>query len=40
MNGGITWVLQPDLQLDASAGFGLNDRAADFFLGCGLSFRF
>lgn len=39
LNGGLTYVLNPDLQFDIRAGFGLNDAAGDFFSGVGLSVR-
>jgi hypothetical protein len=39
-NMGITLLLNPDFQLDAYAGFGLNDRAVDWSAGFGLSYRF
>lgn len=38
-DGGITWSVLPNLQLDASAGFGLNETAIDYFISCGLSYR-
>ena len=39
-NGGITFLLNDDIQWDIRAGLGLNDAAADYFLGTGLSIRF
>jgi hypothetical protein len=39
-NLGITWLLNPDFQLDAYYGFGLNNRAVDYSAGFGLSYRF
>lgn len=39
-NVGLTWLLNPDFQLDAYSGFGLNDRAVDWSAGFGLSYRF
>lgn len=39
-NVGITWLLNPDFQLDAYYGFGLNDRAVDWSAGFGFSWRF
>gem|GEM_PF-124443 len=39
-NGGITWKLSNDIQYDVRAGVGLNDAAADYFLGTGLALRF
>lgn len=40
LNGGFTWGLTRDLQLDIRAGGGLNGAAADFFSGTGLVVRF
>ena len=40
LDGGLTWRLNDDIQLDARVGTGLNDAAADFFGGIGLSMRF
>ena len=37
---GITYLLTPRLQLDASGSIGLSDSASDWTLGLGLSFRF
>ncbi len=39
-NGGITWKLSNDIQYDVRAGVGLNEPAADYFLGTGLALRF
>ncbi len=39
-NGGFTYLLSNDVQFDIRAGFGLNEAAADFFTGTGLSIRF
>lgn len=39
-NGGFTYLVNNDLQLDARAGLGLNDAADDYFVGAGLSKRF
>ena len=39
-NIGLTWLLNPDLQLDAYSGLGFNDRAVDWSAGIGLSWRF
>ncbi len=39
-DGGLTFQFTPDLQLDVRAGVGLNDAAADYFVGTGLSVRF
>ena len=40
LNGGLTWQPNDDIQWDARIGTGLNDAAADFFCGIGLSIRF
>jgi hypothetical protein len=40
VDGGFTFLLSNDIQLDARAGKGLNDHATDFFSGVGLSVRF
>jgi hypothetical protein len=39
-NGGLTWRLTDNLQLDWRAGFGLNEEADDFFTGVGFAIRF
>lgn len=39
VNGGVTWLLHPDLQLDARLGAGLNREAPDFFVGVGVARR-
>jgi len=39
-NGGFTFLLCNDIQFDIRAGQGLNDAAADFFAGTGLSVRY
>ncbi|MDA1014855.1 MAG: transporter [Planctomycetota bacterium] len=39
-NGGFTYLLSDDVQFDIRAGVGLNDAAADYFIGTGLSIRF
>ncbi len=38
-NGGFTFLLSNDVQFDIRAGWGLNEAAADFFAGTGLSIR-
>ena len=38
-NGGITYLVTPNFQLDWRAGFGLNDASDDFFTGPGLIIR-
>jgi hypothetical protein len=40
LNGGFTYLLHDNLQLDINGGFGINARADDYFLGTGLAFRF
>lgn len=40
VDGGFTYLLNNDVQLDARAGKGLNDHADDFFSGVGASLRF
>ena len=39
-NGGFTYLINNDLQLDIRAGRGLNSAADDFFVGTGVSMRF
>lgn len=38
-NGGFTYLLNPDLQVDIRTGLGLNNAAADFFSGAGVTCR-
>ena len=38
-DGGVTFLVTPRVQLDLSAGVGLNARAPDRFVGVGISFR-
>ena len=38
-DGGLTFLLYDNLQIDASAGIGLNDMATDYYLSAGLSWR-
>jgi hypothetical protein len=40
MDGGFTWLVSDDLQLDISAGAGLNHAAPDFFVSVGAAWRF
>lgn len=40
LNGGIAYLPRNDMQLDIHAGLGLNDRAADLFIGFGFAYRF
>lgn len=39
-NGGFTYLVNDDIQLDIRAGTGLNSAADDYFLGTGMSVRF
>lgn len=39
VNGGLTYLLTNDFQLDIRAGMGLNDAAEDFFCGAGFAWR-
>jgi hypothetical protein len=39
LNGGVTFLVLNDLQLDARAGFGLNGLEDDFFIGLGSGVR-
>jgi len=38
-DGGLTWLLRPNVLLDVSAGAGLTPDASDFFVAVGVSFR-
>lgn len=40
LDGGLTLLLSPTLQLDLRSGFGLNEAAEDWLIGAGLSVRF
>ena len=40
LNGGLTYLINNDLQFDVRVGWGLNQAAEDFFAGAGLSVRF
>jgi len=40
VDGGLTYLITPDVQLDVRVGAGLNDRAPDWLVGAGLSVRF
>ena len=40
IDSGVTYLLTDDLQLDLSAGVGLNHAAPDFFIGAGVAWRF
>jgi hypothetical protein len=39
IHAGATYLLKPNLQLDAHGGFGVTDAAPDYFLGAGISAR-
>lgn len=38
VNGGFTYLVNDNFQLDLTGGFGLNDEAPDNFISCGVSF--
>jgi hypothetical protein len=38
VNGGFTYLVNDNFQLDLTGGFGLNDEAPDNFISCGASF--
>lgn len=40
VDGGFSWLVDDNLQLDASAGAGLNDAAPDFSVSAGVAWRF
>jgi outer membrane putative beta-barrel porin/alpha-amylase len=40
LNGGFTYLVSDNFQIDIRAGFGLNEEADDFFAGAGFSWRF
>ena len=40
LNGGFTYRVTPNFQLDIRAGVGLNERASDFFAGTGFAVRY
>jgi hypothetical protein len=40
LNGGLTYLINNDVQFDVRVGWGLNEAAEDFFAGAGLSVRF
>lgn len=40
LDGGFTYLLQENLQLDILGGFGLSDDADDWFVGTGISYRY
>ena len=40
LDGGFTYLVTNNLQLDCSGGIGLSEQSPDYFVSCGLSFRF
>jgi hypothetical protein len=40
VNGGVTWLLNDDLQLDAALGVGVTGEPKPWFVGVGVSYRF
>lgn len=40
VDGGVTWLINDDLQVDARVGTGLNDADPDWFVGVGAGVRF
>ncbi|MBU4537017.1 MAG: transporter [Weeksellaceae bacterium] len=40
LHGGFTYLISNDLQLDASSGFGISEISPDYFISCGVSYRF
>lgn len=40
VDGGVTWLINDDLQVDARVGTGLNDADPDWFVGIGAGVRF
>ena len=40
LNMGLTWLLNPDLQIDLHGTAGLNSRATDYVIGTGIGLRF
>jgi hypothetical protein len=40
INGGVTWLANDDLQLDAALGLGLTTNPKPWFVGVGISYRF
>jgi hypothetical protein len=40
LDGGFTYLISNDVQIDCSGGIGLTQNAPDYFLSAGLSFRF
>ncbi len=40
LNGGFTYLVNNNLQLDIRLGYGLNSAAEDFFTGAGAAYRY
>lgn len=40
LDAGLTYLLNNDLQLDISSGIGLSNISPDYFISCGISYRF
>lgn len=40
LDAGFTYLISPNLQLDASGGIGINEKATDNFVSLGLSYRY
>lgn len=40
IDGGFSYLISNDFQIDSSAGFGISKNAPDFFISAGLSYRF
>ena len=40
MDGGLTYLIKNNIQVDAYGGLGLSENANDFFLGTGIAFKF
>ena len=40
VDGGLTYLIRDNLQIDGAAGFGLSDSADDWFVGLGITARF
>lgn len=40
LHGGFIYFISNDFQLDASSGFGISESSPDYFISCGVSYRF
>jgi hypothetical protein len=40
LDGGFTYLLNNDIQIDCSGGIGLSEKSPDYFISAGISFRF